>query len=254
MASAEAIEPIPPAPTPVTQENIQDISDHIGSAKLRILMGDKSVSWPITQTELSVFMGKLKRLPQGGHPHDALFAQLPEQDASYKGLEVRLTLRDGEQLAPLHIFEGNILAGSTHYGRDAGRELEYWLFGTAKIIKQQMLAVQVLPVFTFKQCKTLGNIIVETQPRQCLLPDNNLIFDVPEKPTLEGLQVRTFDACLEHGAALIHTFPRRCMVKGGRVFTEPPRLLENPRSFSLMKPVGKPASSASETADDGVEF
>lgn len=242
-----AFEPLPPKPTPLKKETLSEISDNIGSVKLEVLMNQEVVSWPMTQTEISVLMGKLKSLSQSPHPSDALFAKLPEPNPDYRGIKLALILRDGEKIAPMHIFEGNILADGNLFSRDAGRELEYWLFGTAKVVKQQMLAAQVLPVFTFHQCKTLGNVIVNTQPRQCLLPDNNLIFDIPEKPTLAGLKVSNFDECLEHGAALIHTFPRRCMVKGGRVFTEPPRLLDGPRSLNLMTPVGNVSKSISAT-------
>ena len=104
------------------------------------------------------------------------------------------------------------------------------------MVKQQVLATQVLPIFTFDHCRILGNIIVETQPRQCLLPDNNLIFEVPEKATLASLKINNFEMCLKEGQALIHTFPRRCMAAGGRVFTEPPRLLTQPDFNSNFTP------------------
>lgn len=223
-------------PVILMPENVTEIVDNIGEASLEVDMTTEKVTWPITQTELSVLMGKIEDLSPTPHHNDPLFDAMPTRDESYKGIKLTLKTRDGETLQPLHIFEGNVTTEGRLFQKDPGRELEYWLFGTAKIVKQQLLAIQVLPVFTFDQCKLLGNRIVETQPRQCLLPDNNLLFDIPERPTLESLTIKNFDDCLEKGKAIIHTFPRRCMAAGGAVFTEPPRLIDPPQ-MQLMKPV-----------------
>jgi len=228
-------------------ENITEITDNIGSATLSVDMTTENISWPITQTELAVLMGRLQNLKAKPHHNDTLFAALKEKNPNYNGITLTLHTRDGNKITPLHVFEGNVRSDGALYERDPGRELEYWLFGTAKVVKQQILATQVLPIFTFNHCRILGNVIVNTQPRQCLLPDNNLLFEVPEKPTLASLKINDFDACLKEGKAIIHTFPRRCMVAGGRVFTEPPRLLERP-IFGLRSAVGQaPAGDAIST-------
>lgn len=243
LLSSFPVHAMSPKSVTLTPQNITEIRDNIGSATLSIDMTTEKISWPMTQTEVAVLMGRLQNLKVKPHHNDALFSALKEKNSAYNGITLTLNTRDGRAVTPLHIFEGNVRTDGGLYQRDAGRELEYWLFGTAKVVKQQILATQVLPIFTFNHCRILGNVIVNTQPRQCLLPDNNLVFEVPEKPTLESLKINDFDTCLKEGKAIIHTFPRRCMAAGGRVFTEPPRLLERP-TFGLRSAVGDVPTSA----------
>lgn len=40
-----------------------------------------------------------------------------------------------------------------------------------------------------EQCRLLGQQIVETRPRQCLLPDNNLLLETDEPPTLASARI-----------------------------------------------------------------
>lgn len=192
--------------------------------------GDDNPKWVMNQTQLAVLMNKLRDLLQ---PSDEVVVQPPIEDTiwpelgmkepAYGGMLLVLQTVTGERFAPIRIFEGKIVDPKNNaLVTDPGRFLEYWLFGTARVRRDQMLGASVLPVFTFEQCRLLGQRIVETQPRQCLLPENNLMLETDERPTLESAKMQTFGQCLKTGKALIYTFPRRCVAAGGRVFTEPP--------------------------------
>jgi hypothetical protein len=134
---------------------------------------------------------------------------------------------EGKRFTPLTVFEGKILApGNQLVARDYGRRLEYWLFSTARLRRDQLLGAHLLPVVSFEQCRLLGQRVIETTPRQCLLPDNNLLLETPQPVTLAAAKLKDFDGCWKAGLALIYTFPRRCIAAGGRVFTEPPRVFE----------------------------
>ncbi|MFZ2620491.1 MAG: hypothetical protein WAX89_06415 [Alphaproteobacteria bacterium] len=186
--------------------------------------------WNLNETEKEVLLGQLLYNTEERHPDDAIFAEARGDLAAYKGITLTMNLfgdgdKSGGTLGPLTVFNGRI---SDNKGkllrRDPGRRLELWLFGTAKRRKDMLLAIQAIPVFTFDQCRLLGNMIVASTPRQCLLPDGNLLLDVPETATVASMRIKNFDDCLEQGQALIDTFPRRCVAQGGRVFTEPPRI------------------------------
>lgn len=192
--------------------------------------GDDNPKWVMNQTHLAVLMNKLRDVLQPSDEmvvqpplEDTIWPELTTQEPAYQGMLVVLQTVTGERFAPIRVFEGKIVDPKNNaLVSDPGRFLEYWLFGTARVRRDQMLGANVLPVFTFEQCRLLGQRIVETQPRQCLLPDNNLLLETDERPTLESAKMQTFAQCLKSGKALIYTFPRRCVAAGGRVFTEPP--------------------------------
>jgi hypothetical protein len=192
--------------------------------------GDDNPKWVMNQTQLAVLMNKLRDLLQPSDDaraqpplEDTIWPELAPKEPAYQGVLVVLQTVTGERFAPVRVFAGKVVdPKDTVLVTDPGRFLEYWLFGTARVRRDQMLGANVLPVFTFEQCRLLGQRIVETQPRQCLLPDNNLLLETDERPTLESAKMKTFAQCLNDGEALIYTFPRRCVAAGGRVFTEPP--------------------------------
>lgn len=191
-------------------------------------LGTENPRWVMSQTQMQVLLRKLAELPDVPRSEDQIWPKLPRKDAAYKGVVLLLETVDGRRFAPLRIFEGKLLDGKKTLGKDYGRMLEYWLFGTARVRRDQLLGVNVLPVISFEQCRIMGQKVVETTPRQCLLPDNNLLLETSERPTVASARLRDFDECLKSGVALIYTFPRRCVAAGGRGFTEPPRVLSTP--------------------------
>jgi hypothetical protein len=219
-----------PRTLPADLDIIDEERGHFEAASLEVVVnnGEENLTWALTPIEKDIFLGRLLGPARTPHPDDELFGATSPLDPGYKGIEITLTTFAGDTIAPLVVHAGYVKDKAGHILRlDPGRRLELWLFGTAKIRRQQLLAVQVIPVFTFEQCRLLGNLIVETDPRQCLLPDNNLLLEVDERPTVASLQINDFDSCLQDGQALIGAFPRRCVAPGGRVFTEPPRLSES---------------------------
>ncbi|MBI1308607.1 MAG: hypothetical protein GC129_01935 [Proteobacteria bacterium] len=206
--------------------------------------GDDNPRWLMSQTHMPVLFDKLMTLPQKPMPEDEIWPKLDAPTKSYRGLTVLMKRVDGKRFAPMKVFEGKVtnLQGEM-VGPDFGRRLEYWLFGTARVRRDQMLGVSVLPVLSFEQCRLLGQKIVQTSPRQCLLPNNNLLLEVDEKPTLASARITSFDQCLQKGEALIYTFPRRCVAAGGRVFTEPPQVYDN-----VLTPVATPLAPNAEAS------
>lgn len=216
---------------------IDDKREDIQEAMVVVQMGhgEDNPRWMMSHTQLQVFINKLFDMPERPFPEDDIWPKLKPVDPSYKGITVVLQTWDQKRFEPIRVFEGRVTApGGVLLTPDFGRQLEYWMFGTARVRRDQLLGVNVLPVLSFEQCRLLGQRIVETSPRQCLLPDNNLLLETSEAPTLKSAKLRDFDGCLKDGKALIYTFPRRCVAAGGRVFTEPPRVAEEKK---LLVPV-----------------
>lgn len=186
--------------------------------------------WIPDRTTLTILTEKLTRpiitknkaaelQPQNAPPS-------PTENEPYKGIILRLKTVHGELIDAIRIYNGYVTApNGTPLTLDPKREFEYWLFSTSENNVGQKIAVQVLPILTFEQCKLIGSLTIDTRPSQCLLPDNRILLDVPfSELSADDLKATDFDSCLEYGESLIATFPRRCMAKGGRVFTEPVRL------------------------------
>lgn|GEM_PF-2100642 len=215
---------------PVSLEDILSRRDKIDRIDVVVDMGlrQDNPHWEMSATEKPIFLSRLANMPEKPLPIDSVWPQVKAPEPQYHGLTVLMRTFDGRRFAPLHVFAGKVEApNSVVLVPDYGRNLEYWLFGTARVRRDQMLGATVLPVLTFDECRLLGQKIVYTTPRQCLLPDNNILLDTGSIPDVTAARVTTFDQCLLHGRALIYTFPRRCLTTGGRVFTEPPRVYEN---------------------------
>lgn len=226
---------------PATLDEIWQNRTDIDQALVVVQMGQKedNPQWIMSSTQLDVLLDTLLQfMPEKPVVEDAIWPKLKRPDPKYKGLRVVLRTVWGRHFEPFTVFEGNVTAAS---GRvmtsDYGRRLEYWMFGTSRIRRDQMVGATVLPVLTFEQCRLLGQQIVETRPRQCLLPDNNLLLETNEMPTLAAAKIKDFDGCLKNGKALIYTFPRRCLAAGGRVFTEPPRV------YDILTPADAPLAT-----------
>lgn len=211
-------------------QNYEDIQQIVVMVDMKL--GSENPRWIMSQTQMQVLVRKLADLPDVPRQEDKIWPKLPRKDPAYRGVVLTVEMLDGRMFAPLRVFEGKLLDGKQVVAKDYGRMLEYWLFGTARVRRDQLLGVNVLPVISFEQCRIMGQKVVETTPRQCLLPDNNLLLETTEPPTVASAKLRDFDECLKSGVALIYTFPRRCVAAGGRVFTEPPRVFALPGAVS----------------------
>ncbi|RYG61295.1 MAG: hypothetical protein EON60_04075 [Alphaproteobacteria bacterium] len=216
-----------------TLENIYLNREDIDQALVVVEVGqrEENPQWIMSPTQMQVMLDTLLQfMPEKPTVEDAIWPKLKRKDPNYKGMRVVLRTVWGRYFEPFTIFEGQVKAAN---GRlmvpDYGRRLEYWMFGASRVRRDQMMGANLLHVLTFEQCRLLGQQIVETRPRQCLLPDNNLLLETQELPTMASARIRDFDGCLKHGKALIYTFPRRCISAGGRVFTEPPKVYEAPQ-------------------------
>ncbi len=229
-----------------TLENIYLNREDIDQAMVVVEMGEgmDNPQWLMSPTQREVLLDTLLQfMPPKPKPEDAIWPKLKKPDPKYRGIRVALRTVWGKRFDPFTIYEGQVRASNgAVMVPDYGRRLEYWMFGTSRVRRDQLVGAHVLPVLTFEQCRLLGQQIVETRPRQCLLPDNNLLLETPELPTLEGARIRTFDECLENGKALIYTFPRRCLASGGRVFTEPPKVFEAPITTPTDAPLVAPTA------------
>lgn len=228
-----------------TLENIAAYREEMQVALVAADLGENNNNpyWQMSQTALTVFLNKLATLDQRPVPEDTIWPQLPKPDPRYNGVLVVLQTKDGRRFVPFRVFMGQIAVGlgqANVLARDPGRALEYWLFGTARIRRDQLVGANVLPVYTFAQCKTLGQRVIETTPRQCLLANNNLLLETNEPPTVASAKMTSFAECLQGGRGLIYTFPRRCVAAGGRVFTEPPQIYDSTKPLPNDAPVRKP--------------
>ncbi len=217
---------------PATLDNIYLHREDIDQAFVVVELGqgEDNPEWIMSPTQMQVLLDTLLQfMPDKPTIEDAIWPKLPRKDAKYKGMRVVLRTVWGRNFEPFMVFEGQVKGPRGQVMvPDYGRRLEYWMFGASRVRRDQMMGAHMLHVLTFEQCRLLGQQIVETRPRQCLLPDNNLLLETDELPTLASARIRDFDGCLKSGKALIYTFPRRCIAAGGRVFTEPPKVYEVP--------------------------
>lgn len=226
---------------PVTLATLAENRIDIDQALVVVEMGqgEDNPRWLLSPTQLEVMLDTLLQfMPETPTVEDAIWPKLKAKDPKYKGMRVVLRTVWGRHFEPITIFEGGIrTAGGRLIVPDYGRRMEYWMFGASRVRRDQMTGAHVLHVLTFEQCRLLGQPIVETRPRQCLLPDNNLLLETSELPTLQAAKIKDFDGCLTKGKALIYTFPRRCIAAGGRVFTEPPRVYDVPGAMAADAPL-----------------
>ncbi len=209
----------------------------VGLVAVDVGLGENNPYWRMSQTALTVFLNKLATLNQAPVPDDAIWPNLAKPDPRYNGLMVLLQTKDGRRFLPFRVFMGSMGLGPDNLlAKDPGRRIEYWLFGTARVRRDQIIGATVLPVYTFEQCRLLGQRVIETTPRQCLLANNNLLLETIEPPTLKSAKLTSFNECLRGGDGLIYTFPRRCVAAGGRVFTEPPQIFDADEPFATDAP------------------
>ena len=179
----------------------------------------QNMYWYLTLPQRYVIAEKLNSLD----PHTTLDKTnlLPYKDKTYREVVMHARTIDGDIYGSLRVFDGRITdIDDTLIRYDEDRNLEFWLLGTAQRVEQRYVIAQSVPVVSFEQCKTLGNQIMETSPRQCLLTTGDVLMEVKGGISEEALAVNSFDECLQHGQKLIKSFPRKCVAAGGRVFME----------------------------------
>ena len=195
------------------------VSGHDKAAKA----DEKLMHWALSSVDRPIFIQKVADL----EPALAGTVSVPKSRTSYQNISVTITLDDGSVLPPIKIYANRVeLPGKSVPLEDTKRDTEFWLFGTADTYKQRLRATELLDIMTFRECMLLGHTIVETDPRQCVLPNGTTFLEVElSKPLTEKeIAIRDFEACLKGGYPLILTFPRKCVAPGGRVYVEPPRL------------------------------
>lgn len=229
-------QPLPPKPFAVNAENVAEHGPYVQRVLVTVQMGkgNENPVWQMTHTASQVWLGKLAE-PELIPPMDpAVLKQVKSPSVSYKGLKVEMQLVDGRKFDAITLYNGKVSGPKGNTVKDdPARGLEYWVFSTARVRRDLLLGPQVLPVLAFEQCRLLGMEIVATEPRQCLLPNKDILLQVDEKPTRASLKAKDFDSCLKYGQSLIASFPRRCIAAGGRVFSEPPRVAEAPADAPL---------------------
>lgn len=187
------------------------------------LADKEKIGWRLDRVQAAVFIDKLALVAENSTASTNNL-QPPQPSKTYAGVVVRMVTYEGQLYVPLRFFQGVVSSNGRQLGYDTNREIEYWLMGTAHIVKQQLKALSVVPVYRYSQCVKMGGQVVESTPRQCLLPNDDTFLEVPEMPAQQDLTITDFEACLERGRAIISAFPRRCVASGGRIFTEKPVL------------------------------
>ncbi|PIZ32065.1 MAG: hypothetical protein COY40_00140, partial [Alphaproteobacteria bacterium CG_4_10_14_0_8_um_filter_53_9] len=232
------------SPLPATLAQLQEDKEDVYTAGIMVNLGlgPENPTWALTQTAKDILLAKLFLEETKPTTEDKITLQAKAPEPSYKGLTLRLTRADGRRYEEIHLFNGRITSKGKTLKKDIGRQIEYWLWGTARVRREVVMAGRVMPVLTFNQCRLMAQQIVETTPRQCVLADGDVLLETSEPLSKKVLTTTNFKSCLENGIGLINTFPRRCVGHGGRVFTEPPRLFEYeiPSDMPLATPLTNP--------------
>ncbi|MCP5405620.1 MAG: hypothetical protein H6922_05320 [Pseudomonadaceae bacterium] len=226
--------PIPPLKvTPeVLLENGDDIQRVVVEAEVG--KGKENPQWSLSFTAIPILVDKLLEAEPVPPIAPKVLAAAKQPEPAYKGLTVRMSTAGGRPFEPFKVYNGRVRAqGGAVIRDDMGRGLEYWLFSTARVQRDVRLGAQVLPVLAFEQCRLLGMMVVATEPRQCVMPDETLLLETETPADMSTLKIHDFDSCLKYGKALLATFPRRCVAAGGRVWVEPPRVVEPPADAPL---------------------
>jgi hypothetical protein len=205
-------------------KDLQVIADNTLKVSVRVLnTQEQPYSWLMTPSDIAIFYSKLKKIQQSEPKLNNLIINNPE--SGYIGLEFLITNKYGETLKPFSVYNGQLIDfNGQELTKDHDRDFEYTIWGLNYTEKNQSLMWKVLPIINFHDCTKLGNRLIETTPRQCLLTNGEIFLDISEKPTQEALSIKNFDDCLIKGQAIINTFPRRCIAAGGHIYTEPPRI------------------------------
>ena len=187
------------------------------------------LSWRMNPLEYPVFINKVQALAP------AMSGSVPIKSSgqssgnpsgtAYERTTVELVSKDGTTYAPVSIKHNRVsVPGKDIPRQDSGRELETWVFGTAKRRDQREIISNLIHVMSYEQCKMLGHSLVDGAPRQCILPDGTTYIEIDEKLTPKAREITNFEKCLKRGHPIVDTFPRQCVAPGGRIYVEPPQL------------------------------
>ncbi len=196
------------------------------TAEVQILLKEdkeaqQKLRWHLNPVELPVFLERINKI------EPALSGQVTgtPSGTEYRFLQVRLIAKNGVVYQPINIYQNRIrVPGINIPLEDENRELEMWTMGTAKTFAQRSAITKLLKIMSFDECKALNHTLMDTMPRQCILPDGTTFLDIDKKLSDKYRDITNFDKCLHGGHPLIVDFPRKCVAPGGQVHIEPPRL------------------------------
>ncbi len=210
------------APKAVVLEELMKDNSQVAQVTVEVDLeeGHEAMSWVLTPLDVPVLISKLDEKKE-------VFGKVSTvpSESGYKGVTLKMLSPTGRSYGPVTVYQNAItLDGKPRFLQDRDRDLEFWLFGTARSFADRVRAIELLEVYTFADCLKLGHTLVETSPRQCIIPDGTTFLETNEALTEKDKKIDTFDKCLEADNPLINTFPRKCIAPGGRVYVEPPRL------------------------------
>ena len=216
------------APKPVPDfESLHLNNGDLRSAQVQIRLSGNNADketflmWRLNPVELPIFIDKVRKLQV------SVSGIVPTEKSNtiYDHIEVSLLGNAGQVYEPVKIYQNKVdLPADTLPYEDSNRDLELWLLGTAKTFGQKDQIANLITIWSYEDCKALNHTLVDSVPRQCVLPDGTTYLEIDKKLSQKDKAINNFDKCLKAGHPLIVTFPRKCVAPGGRVYIEPPRL------------------------------
>jgi hypothetical protein len=213
------------APKAVIIDDLVADNSQVAQVTVNIRIDDPNqqpMSWVLSPLDIPVLIRKLAEKKE-------VFGKVSTvpSESGYAGITLNMLSPKGRSYGPVTIYQNAIeIDGRPRFLQDSNRDLEFWVFGTARSFDIRVRTIDLLEVYTFGECLTLGHTLVETQPRQCIIPDGTTFLETNVALTERDKKINSFDKCLEADQPIIETFPRKCVAPGGRVFVEPPRLRE----------------------------
>lgn len=208
-------------------DDLQLNNGEIRSAEVKVLLKgkntdkEKELTWQFNPVELPIFIDKVHKLDiaLGGS------VAVTPSGTDYNRLQVRLIGNDGNFYQPVNIYQNRVWIPSINQPHeDQNRDLELWTLGTSKTFAQKDKITSLIKIWSFEDCKALNHTLVDSVPRQCILPDGTTYLEIDQKLSEKDKAIDNFDKCLRAGHPLIVNFPRKCVAPGGRIYIEPPRL------------------------------
>lgn len=209
----------------LTLENLRVVADNTLRIDVTVIdeTAKKPYTWQMTPADVAIFYDLLENLQNKLVKETNLNISDPE--STYAGLSIQITNKYGEKIEPIIVYKHHVTyAYGERISDDPNRDLEYTIWGMNYRFANQDLMWKMLPIISFDDCVKLGNRLVSTSPRQCLLTNGDIFLEVGEKPSQKSLSIMNFEDCLTDGQAIINTFPRRCIASGGHVYTEAPKI------------------------------
>lgn len=216
------------APKPVPDfESLHLNNGELRSAQVQIKLSgnnadkESGLSWRLNPVELPIFIDKVRKL----QPAISGNVMTDKSNTIYDHIEVNLLGNKGQVYEAVKIYQNKVdLPSDPRPHEDQNRDLELWLLGTAKTFGQKDQIANLINIWSYEDCKALNHTLVDSVPRQCVLPDGTTYLEIDKKVSQKDKAINTFDKCLKAGHPLIVSFPRKCVAPGGRVYIEPPRL------------------------------